>query len=237
MIPPEALRGGVAVVLDVLRATTVMIHALDAGADAIRPCLEIEEARAVAANLPTGTVVLAGERQGLEIDGFDLGNSPGSFTRSVCRGKTVVMTTTNGTRAILASVDADRVLIGSFLNLAATVRVLSKERRPIHLVASGTNGLVSFEDSLLAGALAHSLRATHRPIGNDEAVLAELAWIAAKSESLVDVLGRGTGGRRVREIGLAADIVVAADVDRIDLVAEIVRNPIRVVRSGEQKSG
>src|SRR5437763_3729354 len=100
LIPPDALRGGIAVVVDVLRATTVMVHALAAGCEAILPCLEVDEARKVAAGLPEGSFLLGGERLGLPIEGFDLGNSPGSYTSGACRGKTLVMTTTNGTRAV-----------------------------------------------------------------------------------------------------------------------------------------
>src|SRR4051794_89600 len=121
LIPPGTLRGGTAVVIDVLRATTVMVQALAAGCDAVIPCGEVDEAREVAAGLPAGKAILAGERQGLPIEGFDLGNSPGDFTLDNCRGKTLVMTTTNGTRAILASLEADRVLVAAFSNLLATV--------------------------------------------------------------------------------------------------------------------
>ena len=84
LIPPGSLRGGVAVVVDVLRATTVMVHALAAGCEAVIPCAEIDEAKAIAAGLPAGTALLAGEREGLPIPGFDLGNSPGEFTPDVC---------------------------------------------------------------------------------------------------------------------------------------------------------
>src|SRR4051794_12107768 len=98
LIPRGALAGGVAVVVDVLRARTVMVRALAAGCRDVVPCGEIDEALRLAAGLPRGAAILAGERQGLPIDGFDLGNSPASFTPEVCRGKTLVMTTTNGTR-------------------------------------------------------------------------------------------------------------------------------------------
>src|SRR3954462_7472238 len=98
LIPPGTLKGGIAVVIDVLRATTVMIHALAAGCDAIRPCGEIDEARGLAASLPKGTAILAGERPSEPITGFDIGNSPGACTPDLCSGKVLVMTTTNGTR-------------------------------------------------------------------------------------------------------------------------------------------
>src|SRR5512143_370512 len=90
LVPPGALRGGVAVVVDVLRASTVMVHALAAGCEAVIPCLEIDDARRIARELPSGSSLLAGERLGLPIAGFDLGNSPNAFTPQVCRGKTVV---------------------------------------------------------------------------------------------------------------------------------------------------
>ena len=159
LIPPGSLRGGVAVVVDVLRATTVMVQALAAGCEAIIPCGEIDEAKEVAAGLPPGTALLAGERRGLPIPGFDLGNSPGEFTPEVCREKTLVMTTTNGTRAILASLEAERVYIASFTNLRATsdeisVQFLKKDHgHAVHIVCAGTEGHISLEDSLLAGAL------------------------------------------------------------------------------------
>jgi 2-phosphosulfolactate phosphatase len=158
MIPPGALRGGVAVVVDVLRATTVIVHALAAGCNAVIPCLEIDEARSLAATFPPGTAILAGERQGLPIEGFDLGNSPGTFTPEVCRGKTLVMTTTNGTRAVLACLEAERVMIGAFPNFAATVQTLHAEDRPVHVVCAGTDGSISYEDALLAGAYARHFK-------------------------------------------------------------------------------
>src|SRR4051794_34353966 len=152
-IPPGALRGGVAVVIDVLRASTMMVYALAAGCEAIIPCREIDEARRIAADLPRGRALLAGERQGLPIPGFDLGNSPGQCTPARCAGQTLVMTTTNGTRAVLACLEAERVLIASFVNQSATARAIRADGRPVHLVCAGTDGAISFEDSLLAGAL------------------------------------------------------------------------------------
>ncbi len=145
--------------VDVLRATTVMVQALAAGCEAIIPCREIDEARKIAAGLGTGSALLAGERRGLPIPGFNLGNSPGDFTSDICREKTLVMTTTNGTRAILASIEAERVYIASFTNLRATsdeisVQFLKKNHgHSVHIICAGTEGHISLEDSLLAGAL------------------------------------------------------------------------------------
>lgn len=235
LIPPGALEGGVAIVVDILRATTAMVHALASGIEAILPCVGVDEARRVAAGLPRGTALLGGERQGLPIEGFDLGNSPGSYTPEACRGKTLVMTTTNGTKAIQASLDADRVLIAAFVNLGATVAALSGESRPIHVVCAGTDGLVSLEDSLLAGALLERILAEGET-ANDAGLLSLASWrlsagrMAAESLTLSQVLSEGRGGRRVREIGLAPDLEDASRTDRFDLTAELLRNPLRIMR-------
>lgn len=239
MIPPGSLRGSVAVVVDVLRATTVMVHALDAGAESIIPCGEVEEALRVATGLPDSTAVLGGERQGLPIEGFHLGNSPGDYTPEVCGGKTVVMTTTNGTRAILASLEADRVLIAAFVNLGATaqalaVNALKVHAQPMHIICAGTDGRVSAEDTLLAGALVSGLAGWDVPAGNDEAVIAASYWRETDGRvgraPLTAFLAQGRGGRRVLELGLGHDIVDAAHVDRFPLVAELHREPLKVIR-------
>jgi 2-phosphosulfolactate phosphatase len=238
LIPPCSLRGGVAVVLDVLRATTTMIHALAAGCLAVVPCLEIDEARRVAGTFPAGSALLAGEREGVPIAGFDLGNSPSAFTPGVCRGKTLVMTTTNGTRAILSCLDADRVLVGAFVNLRATVRSLSEDGRPVHIVCAGTDGLISAEDTLLAGVIATRLMDRGLILANDEAWIA-WGWgskwnpsrVEEASKVRVALLSSGRGGQRVTELGLMTDIRDAAEMDRFELVAELRRDPIRIVVS------
>src|SRR5438094_3818028 len=111
LIPQSRLAGGLAVVVDVLRATTTIVHALVAGCSAVRPCAEVEEARELAGQMRAGRVLLGGERGGLPLPGFDLGNSPGEYTGKVCKGKTLVLTTTNGTRALLRAAEAERVLL------------------------------------------------------------------------------------------------------------------------------
>ena len=179
LIPPGCLAGSTAVVIDVLRATTVMIHALASGSSTIIPCREIDEARAVAERFPPGQVLVGGERGGRPIPGFDLGNSPAEYTPGACRGKTLVMTTTNGTRAILACAEADRVYVAGFVNLAAMARRLMREldgpeARPVHLVCAGTEGAVSWEDALFAGSLYRAVsyfKERFTPAGNDAARL------------------------------------------------------------------
>jgi 2-phosphosulfolactate phosphatase len=248
LIPPGGLRGGVAVVVDVLRATTVMIEALAAGCDAVIPCSEIDEARAVAAGLPAGTALLAGERQGLPIPGFDLGNSPSEFTPEICQGKTLVMTTTNGTRAILASLEAQRVYIAGFTNLRATsdeisVQFMKKDHgHSVHIVCAGTEGHVSLEDSLLAGALTSQIidvfdlvpgAKVSASVGNDAALMVACQWLEVErvleKRSLASILSLGRGGMNVDRIGLGRDIHSASLLNAFPLVAELQRDVLRIV--------
>ena len=248
LIPSGALRGGVAVVIDVLRASTTIAHALAHGCEAVIPCLEIDEARRIAADLPEGQALLGGERGGEPIAGFDLGNSPGDYSAKACCGKTLVMTTTNGTKALLACLEAESILVGAFVNFAATVQRLIHEERPIHVVCAGTEGQVSYEDSLLAGAFSSRFVDLDHELGNDQAEIVRGLWERVQENVwayedakhrlgdeplLIRHLRRGTGGRRVMELGLGADIELAATLNRDDcqVVVELVRDPLRLVVS------
>src|SRR5579862_6055151 len=133
LVEPEELAASTVVVIDVLRASTTINQALAEGATEVIPCLEVEEARRIAAGLPSGLTVLGGEREGLRIPDFDLGNSPGEYRPDTVAGKTVVFTTTNGTRAMIACRAASRVLVGAFVNWSAVCKMLP-EGGPIHLL-------------------------------------------------------------------------------------------------------
>jgi 2-phosphosulfolactate phosphatase len=232
LIPPGSLVGQTAIVIDVLRATTAIVRALAAGCREVRPCLEIDEAVTLASTFPPGQALLAGERTGLPIDGFDLGNSPGDYTEERVAGRTLVMTTTNGTRAIRASLPASSLFVSSFDNLSATAAAaLAAPAKSIHLVASGTDGRISFEDALLAGAMLARLGLLP---ANDEALLVAGLWATADRQlqggtTLEALLLHGRGGYRVREIGLAPDVAAAARLDTLPTVVELLRQPDRLV--------
>src|SRR5947208_1029251 len=175
LAPPGRLAGGVAVVVDVLRATTTIVHALAAGCVSVRPCAEVDEARALADSLPAGKVLLGGERDGKPLPGFDLSNSPRECTPAVCRGRTLVLTTTNGSRALLRAAAAERVLVAAFVNFSAVCEQLRLDRRPVHVVCAGDGGSVALEDALLAGGIVDFLSERGDLRINDAA---RLAWDA-----------------------------------------------------------
>lgn len=226
-VVPARLQGGLAVVIDVLRATTTMVHALAAGCTHIRPVENVEEARSLADDLPAGKVLLGGERGGLPLPGFDLGNSPAEYTARRCRGTVLVLTTTNGTRALLRAAEAERVLAGAFVNFSAVCEQLGRDRRPVHMVCAGSEGEVTLEDTLLAGALVDFLCEEEEVSLNDSA---RLAWDCFENHGalLQGSLELSLGGRRLFDLGLEADIRLAAEVDKFNLVPELRRDPLRL---------
>jgi 2-phosphosulfolactate phosphatase len=225
LVEADDLQGRVVIVIDVLRATTTMVHALAAGAREVVPCLEVEEARRLAAELVPA--VLGGERGGQQIPGFDLGNSPAEYTPERVGGKIVVFTTTNGTRALLRCRGAARVLLAAFVNFSAVCREAVQARELVVLCA-GTDGEVTREDALLAGAIVDDvMRSTSgQPLAlNDQAELAADAWRCAvrglTDRPLGVVLRSSQGARNLIEIGQESDIDLAAQIDKFDLVPEL----------------
>lgn len=227
LVPQGRLEGGVAVVIDVLRATTTIIHALAAGCLSVRPCAEVEEARNLAGQMRAGRVVLAGERGGQPLPGFDLGNSPREFLPKVCKGLTVVLTTTNGTRALLRAAEAERVLLAGFINYSAVCEQLQRDARPIHILCSGTEGEPALEDTLLAGALIDFLCEVMEVRLNDSA---RLAWDCFENHGqiLQGALEVSRGGAILRDLGYEEDIRTAAKIDVFTLVPELRRDPLRI---------
>jgi 2-phosphosulfolactate phosphatase len=231
LVDPAELRDAAVVVLDVLRASTVVCHALRAGAREVIPCLEIDDARAVAAALPGGTAVLGGERGGLRIEGFDLGNSPGEYTPEAVAGRTIVLTTTNGTRALQHARQARQVWVAALVNLGAVARGLRRRAAEldVHLLCAGTRGQVTGEDVLAAGGLACRLLeepSTWVP-GNDQLRIAMALWQSlgaktAQPHALAQYLRDHTqGGRNVAALGLSADLAAAAAVDTLDVAPQL----------------
>lgn len=223
---PDELRGGIAVVLDILRASTTIVHALEHGASAVIPTEEVDEALRIKASLPKKNVLLGGEREGLLIPGFDLDNNPFAYTKDVVQGKTIVFTTTNGTRALKRAIQADRILIGGFVNRNAVVDVLLQDPRPIHLVCAGTMGKITQEDALCAGAIIDGVMAGANlrddELADDQAQLALYRYLqASESENgLLRAMRNSFGGRNCRRLGFDDQIARAATVDLFACVPE-----------------
>ncbi len=241
-MPQGAVTGGIAIVIDVLRASTTIITALAHGAAGVRPVLTIDESRAVAAGSGPGSeILLGGERGGLRIDGFDLGNSPLEYSRARVAGRRIVITTTNGTAALDACRAASEVLIGAIVNraaVAARARELAVARgtSDIHLVCAGTDGEVTEEDLLAAGAI---LDAASRLPGADGDTLDASATAArttfrgvlsastaegkVEAHAISAAFAASRGGRNLIELGMQADLPAAAAIDSFTVVPRLDR--------------
>ncbi len=223
LLDPASLEGSVAVVIDVLRASTTIIHAFANGAAAVIPCATVDEARDTAARLGHERVLLGGERHGQLIAGFDLDNSPLAYTSEVVAGRTIVFTTTNGTRALQACRSANCVLIGAFVNRRALVESLRVAGRPVHLVCAGTDGQLTAEDILFAGAIAQDLHADHR--GSPTDVQTQMAldfWRAHSRDEATyhQTIRESRGGQNLVQLRLEADIRRCAERDLFSVVPE-----------------
>lgn len=214
----EACRGWQPVVIDVLRATSTIVTALAAGARAIVPrCTpaEVDElARVRAAERP----LRAGERGGLRIPGFDLGNSPREFVASAVGGRTICFTTTNGTQALEEAAALGEVACAALLNRAAVARWLHGRGRNAVLLCAGTEGAFSADDVGVAGAIIDALRALEPALEVDDLGLVAEAWYRAADGELAAWLGKTRHGRRLRALGFADDLVSCADLDALSLV-------------------
>ena len=240
-VTPADMAGGMVVVIDVLRASTTIIHALEAGATEVVPCLEVADAQALAASTPHGQYVLGGERGGLPIPGFDLGNSPGEYRPASVGGKTVIFTTTNGTRAMMKCREAARVVIGAFVNASAVVERLAGQPQ-IHLLCAGSGGEVTRDDILFAGLVVERL--SHGgDMGyqfNAQAVAARDTWTSSlavplvvgagliEPELLAAELRKGLAGQNLVAIGMGGDILTAAQIDRFRSAPEMDPRTLRI---------
>jgi 2-phosphosulfolactate phosphatase len=194
------------------------------------PYRTAEEVRAEAARRPAGSVVTAGERKGVRIEGLDHNNSPSVMTAENVGGRTLLLTTTNGTQAILDAMAAREVLIAAMPNRRAVARRLAALGRRVVFVSAGTVGTVSCEDTLVAGAVIAALldeKRCQEPFSwrlEDSALVALAAWQGAEGR-LDELFHRTWGGAFIARLGLEADLAVCTQVDTMDVVPQARGNP------------
>ncbi len=213
------------VVADIFRATSVITTALGEGVRAIYPVETVEEARTLHQQNPEW--MMGGERNSEPIEAFHLDNSPLSY-RDIS-GKNVILTTTNGTRALAMARQqgARKVLVGSFHNLSALIDYLAHDPADILVFCAGRKNAVNIEDSLFAGALVNGLRTSHRP-GNDAALLTR-DFFRHHQDDLQSILHQASHGKRLMKKSYGNDIIHAADLDRYPIIPIYVNGKIVVL--------
>ncbi len=204
-----------AIVIDALRATSTIAAALAAGAASVLPAETVMDARAV----KRSDDVLGGERFCRKIAGFDLGNSPSEYTETAVGGKRVVLTTTNGTRALHKSMRADYVMAASFLNAEACARYAVELRRDVVVLCAGSHDEFAVEDGLCAGLLLHEWRT----IGGisaepDDFGLAMLSLYRDRSNRIYETLLESSSGRRLVKLGMKEDVAFCSQLNIWDIV-------------------
>jgi 2-phosphosulfolactate phosphatase len=223
------LSGEIAVVVDALRATTTITYALAAGAREVLFFEEVDEARSAAVRFGRDTCVLGGERGGLRIEGFDIGNSPTECTRELLEGRTFIITTTNGTRALAKALGAKRIVVGSMANAGAVAERLSALEEDIHFVLAGANGDWAADDAFCAGRIIDALLSKKQCSLHDSA---DVAWAYFKATRMraPETFRESLSGRKLLAIGLGDDVEVCLQSDLFDFVPEVDKGSFRIIR-------
>ncbi len=216
-VRPHELRAHTAVVIDVLRWSSVVVTALANGAAWVEAYATPEEVVARADTLGRADLLLGGERGNLPLPGFDLGNSPLEYTAARVRGRGLITTTTNGTQGITAALAADEVLVGAFLNLPAVLERLAlaqDEGRPVALIACGQDGAIAEEDVACAGAIAMALGANVTDVTTERAIA---HWVRSGRDAVRAVTGAPHAVTLIAA-GFGSDVLHAARSGVSDLV-------------------
>ncbi len=199
----------IVVIIDIFRATSSICFGIENEAEAIIPVSLVEECAAF--KNKGNNYLLAAERDGKVVEGFDFGNSPFSYAKDKVFGKTIVLTTTNGTHALHLSRKAKKVVIGSFLNLTSLCYWLKTQNQPVLLVCAGWKNNFNLEDTLFAGAVVDQLKDADFKL-DDAAIAANDLFEIGKSD-INQYLKKTSHGERLKKLGIEKDIKFCLQVD------------------------
>lgn len=228
-LTPELLHlypveGKTVIVVDILRATSVMTTAIAHGIKEIIPVKTISECR----DLKNAGCLAAAERNGEMQEGFDYGNSPFSYMTEDVRGKTLAITTTNGTVAIKNSEDADEIIIGSFLNISAIKNYIVEKPRDLLILCAGWKGRVNLEDTLFAGALIEMLKDDYE-LNHDGALVAHSIYVNAGDDKL-KFLNGCSHFKRLAKLNIQKDIEFCLEHDVYDVVPVVIDGKVKDIK-------
>jgi 2-phosphosulfolactate phosphatase len=222
-VPDTAAMPDCAIAIDVLRATSTMAAALDAGATAIHVFSDLDDLRASSEQYPSAQRLLAGERGGARVEGFDLGNSPLDHTHERSQGRRLFMSTTNGTRCLHRIQAAPLVITAALTTRRAVVNfLLDKQPGQVWLVGSGWEGAYSLEDTVCAGAIVQQLTTQQswdlKDIAGNDAAIAAVSLYCQWQDSLLELMRCASHGQRLLRLHQEDDLKYCAQLDVLDLV-------------------
>ena len=214
-ITEERVQGKTAIIIDVLRATSVMVTALANGVNAIYPYRDIESV--LENSKGDKNPLLCGERKGLKIDGFDCGNSPLEYPRELVEGRNMFMTTSNGTRAIeRTATGAERIYISAFLNVGRVAEQIVADDKDVVIICSGTDDNFSLDDALCAGEIIKRVCEKKEVQLSDMAI--GLKFIAENSKDIPTTLTGTKHYEYLKSIGFTGDMEHCFSMDKYNIL-------------------
>lgn len=212
------VKGRTVIVIDVLRACSTIVTALNNGARAVVPVPDMAEAGKIASNLDQRSYLLGGEREGTKIEGYHLGNSPLDYTREEVEDRTVILNTTNGTVAVDRAREAEHLLIGCFLNAQSIVKAIQKIGLDLTIICAGHKRRVALEDTLCAGLILHELWENEEPeYVSDTARIAYTQYVNDQSH-LIDSVRACNHAQNLIDKGFGEDVDYCLQLDSIPVV-------------------
>ena len=206
------------VVIDVLRATTVIVTALENGAREVIPVGSVDFAMKVSGNAFGGQTILAGERNTNKIEGFYLGNSPYEFTSETVQGKSIILYTTNGSKAIVKAKFSENLFICSFKNLKALAAHLVKLNKDTEILCAGSNGMFCIEDTVCAGRLINEMSALTKDVELTDAAKASVVLNNSFGDNIYDMLKNAEHGQKLINNGYETDLTECAALGVSDVI-------------------
>ncbi len=208
----------IAVVIDVLRATTSMVTAFANGVESIIPVSDLEEAK----RFKSSGYLVAAERDGKYLEFADYGNSPFDYMNEIVKGKTIVYSTTNGSHSITLTNDAYQTIIASFINATAIVNWIIFQNKPVVILCAGWKNMFNLEDSACAGLLCSKLLSSGKFFTADDSVFAAIDLYSAAQSDLRGYLDKASHRNRLRILGVDDSLEYCLTPDSVDVVPGIV---------------
>lgn len=218
-IKESKIQGRSVVVIDVLRATSVIVTAISNGCKEVIPVVDVDAAREMASK-DRNMYLLGGERRALKIDGFDFSNSPLEYKASIVKGKTVVMTTTNGTKAIKGSTTAKNIIIGAMINAKAVSQRIQELGNDVVIVNAGTYGQFSIDDFICTGYIISKLKENKKSNLKLTDIATTALYVYEQNIDITSFIKYASHYNVIKDLGLFEDLKYCCSKDIVDVVPE-----------------
>ena len=223
--------GKTTVVIDVLRATSTIITAINNGAKEVVPVASVEFAVKVSGGMFGGQILLGGERNTKKIEGFALGNSPSEYSKKIVDGKSIVFYTTNGTKSIVKAKYSENLYICSFHNVSAVVKHIMTLNTDVEIVCAGRNNFFSIEDSICAGMLISKIKKVKEDSYLNDSGVAVLTLYEKYGSNLIKMLRESDHGKILIENGFEADLEYCSIIDMLDVIPVYTNGVLKKLKS------